>query len=79
MNEAKLTTKERTLSPQKTLELGYQALVDQLGPVGAAQFMMHAFSGEGDSVKYYRAWRDQDQSINEISEEIDQAKKAGLI
>jgi len=78
MKTTSAKTKHQALTPLKTLEIGYRALVEKLGPVGAAQFMMHAFPGEGDSVKYYRQMRG-DKNVSEVAKEIRRAKKVGLI
>ncbi len=65
--------KYQRIHPQKVVSLGYEALVQNLGVVGAVQFLMSAFPGQGDSVEYYRKLR-QGKSVNDVVEEIKQAK-----
>lgn len=57
---------------------GWHLLVEGLGHRGATKFIISIERGEGDSVKEIaQFWKDK--TIDDIHEEIIQAKKKGLI
>lgn len=70
--------KYQRMPPQKVVDLGYETLVQNLGLVGAVQFLMSAFPGQGDSVEYYRKFR-QGKNVDDVVKEIKQAKLEGVI
>jgi hypothetical protein len=63
---------------QEVINIGWNTLTKELGPVGAAKFWMYVTHGEGNSVEEYKKmWNGK--SIEEIHREILKAKRLGKI
>jgi len=63
---------------QEVINLGWNTLTKELGPVGAAKFWIYVTRGEGNSVEEYRKmWKGK--SIEEIHREVLKAKRLGKI
>lgn len=75
MMKATLT---RKATPQRVINLGWAALMKELGPLDAARFWMYMTWGEGNSVLESRnIWKGK--TVEEIHREILKAKGDGEI
>jgi len=71
-------TLTRKTTPQEIINLGWEVLTKEMGPLGATRFWMYVTRGEGDSVlEFKRMWKGK--SIEEIHQEILKAKENGEI
>ena len=73
-----INNKYQKIHPQKVVDVGYDVLMKNLGPVGTVQFMMSTFPGYGDSVEYYRELR-QGKKVEDVIQEIKKTKKQNII
>ena len=71
-------TLTRKTTPQEIINLGWEVLTKEMGPLGATRFWIYVTRGEGDSVlEFKRMWKGK--SIEEIHQEISKAKENGEI
>ena len=71
-------TLTRKTTPQEIINLGWEVLTKEMGPLGATRFWMYVTRGEGDSVlEFKRMWKEK--SVEEIHQEILKAKENGEI
>ena len=71
-------TLTRKTTPQEIINLGWEVLTKEMGPLGATRFWMYVTRGEGDSVlEFKRMWKVK--SVEEIHQEILKAKENGEI
>jgi len=71
-------TLTRKTTPQEIINLGWEVLTKEMGPLGATRFWMYVTRGEGDSVlEFKRMWKGK--SVEEIHQEILKAKENGEI
>lgn len=67
-------TLTRKTTPQEIINLGWEVLTKEMGPLGATRFWMYVTRGEGDSVlEFKRMWKGK--SVEEIHQEILKAKE----
>ena len=67
-------TLTRKATPQEIINLGWEVLTKEMGPLDATRFWMYVTRGEGDSVlEFKRMWKGK--SVEEIHQKILQAKK----
>lgn len=71
-------TLTRKTTPQEIINLGWEVLTKEMGPLGAARFWMCVTRGEGDSVlEFKKMWKGK--NVEEIHQEILKAKENGEI
>jgi len=71
-------TLTRKTTPQEIINLGWEVLTKEMGPLGATRFWIYVTRGEGDSVlEFKRMWKGK--SVEEIHQEILKAKENGEI
>jgi len=67
-------TLTRKTTPQEIINLGWEVLTKEMGPLGATRFWMYVTRGERDSVlEFKRMWKGK--SVEEIHQEILKAKE----
>ncbi|MBI3195446.1 MAG: hypothetical protein HYZ34_13425 [Ignavibacteriae bacterium] len=55
----------KTLSPNQIRNIGFDALVKELGPVGMVRFLQYFETGTGDYTKERHHWLDE-QTVQDV-------------